>query len=109
MSDLESLAAIAREAEIPLVVDNTLATPYLCQPIEWGADLVVHSMTKFLSGNGTSVGGCVVWGTLRGAPRWRSRPRRAPAFGGNSARPACGPALSIAISQRAFDYRHVER
>jgi len=60
VSDLEGLAAIAHEAEIPLIVDNTLATPYLCQPIAWGADLVVHSTTKFLSGTGTSIGGAVV-------------------------------------------------
>lgn len=60
VSDLEPLAAIAHEAGILLIVDNTMATPFLCQPIEWGADLVLHSTTKFLSGNGTSVGGCVV-------------------------------------------------
>ncbi len=60
VSDLESLAAIAKEAGILLIVDNTMATPYLCQPFNWGADLVVHSTTKFLSGNGTSVGGGVV-------------------------------------------------
>jgi O-acetylhomoserine (thiol)-lyase len=60
VSDLEMLAGIAKEAGIPLVVDNTLATPYLCRPLEWGADLIVHSTTKFLSGNGTTVGGCVV-------------------------------------------------
>jgi O-acetylhomoserine (thiol)-lyase len=58
--DLETLAAIAHEAGIPLVVDNTLATPYLWRPFEWGADVVVHSMTKFLSGHGTSLGGVVV-------------------------------------------------
>jgi O-acetylhomoserine (thiol)-lyase len=60
VSDLEALAAVAREAEIPLIVDNTMATPYLCQPFDWGADIVVHSTTKFLSGNGTSVGGAVI-------------------------------------------------
>jgi len=60
VSDLEALAAIAHEAGLPLIVDNTMATPYLCRPFEWGADLVVHSTTKFLSGNGTSMGGCVV-------------------------------------------------
>jgi len=60
ISDLEALAGVAKEAGIPLIVDNTLATPYLCAPFEWGADIVVHSTTKFLSGNGTSVGGCVV-------------------------------------------------
>ncbi len=58
--DLEPLAELAHAAGIPLIVDNTLATPYLCRPIEWGADLVVHSTTKFLSGNGTSMGGAVV-------------------------------------------------
>jgi O-acetylhomoserine (thiol)-lyase len=58
--DVEALAEIAHEAGIPLVVDNTLATPYLWNPFEWGADIIVHSMTKFLSGHGTSLGGVVV-------------------------------------------------
>ncbi len=58
--DLEMLAGIAREHGIPLVVDNTMASPYLCRPFEWGADIVVHSMTKFLGGHGTSMGGVVV-------------------------------------------------
>jgi O-acetylhomoserine (thiol)-lyase len=60
VSDLEALAAVAREAGIPLIVDNTMATPYLCRPFDWGADIVVHSTTKFLSGNGTSVGGAMI-------------------------------------------------
>ncbi len=51
---------MAQEAAIPLVVDNTLATPYLCRPIEWGADIVCHSTTKFLAGHGNSLGGVVV-------------------------------------------------
>src|SRR6201997_3872757 len=58
--DLEAVAAIAHEAGIPLIVDNTLATPYLCQPISWGADLVCHSTTKFLGGHGAALGGMVV-------------------------------------------------
>ena len=58
--DIEAIAGVAREAGVPLIVDNTLATPYLCQPIEWGATLVVHSTTKFLGGHGNSVGGVVV-------------------------------------------------
>jgi O-acetylhomoserine (thiol)-lyase len=58
--DLEPVAKIAHEAGIPLIVDNTLATPFLCRPIEWGADLVVHSTTKFLDGHGNSLGGIVV-------------------------------------------------
>ena len=60
VTDLEGIAKIAADAGIPLIVDNTLATPFLCNPIEWGATLVVHSTTKFLSGNGTSVGGVVI-------------------------------------------------
>ena len=58
--DLEAVAAIAHEVGIPLIVDNTLATPYLCQPIAWGADIVCHSTTKFLGGHGNSLGGVVV-------------------------------------------------
>ena len=58
--DLEVLATIAHEHELPLVVDNTFATPYLCRPIEWGADIVIHSATKFLGGHGTTLGGVVV-------------------------------------------------
>lgn len=58
--DLEAVAAIAKDAGVPLIVDNTLATPYLCQPFHWGADLIVHSTTKFLSGHGTSMGGALV-------------------------------------------------
>ncbi|MGO1117278.1 O-acetylhomoserine aminocarboxypropyltransferase [Rhodovibrionaceae bacterium A322] len=60
VSDLEGLSAIARDASIPLIVDNTMATPYLCQPLDWGADLVVHSTTKFLSGSGTALGGAII-------------------------------------------------
>ncbi|PWC77621.1 O-acetylhomoserine aminocarboxypropyltransferase [Azospirillum sp. TSH64] len=60
VTDIEAIARIADDAGIPLIVDNTLATPYLINPIQWGATLVVHSTTKFLSGNGTSVGGVVV-------------------------------------------------
>lgn len=58
--DLEALAAVAHEAGIPLIVDNTFATPYLCRPFEFGADIVVHSATKFIGGHGTSIGGIIV-------------------------------------------------
>ncbi len=58
--DIETVATIAHEHELPLMVDNTFATPYLCRPIEWGADIVVHSATKFIGGHGTSIGGVVV-------------------------------------------------
>lgn len=60
ISDLEGLSAVAHEAGIPLVVDATLATPYLLRPIEHGADIVIHSVTKFLGGHGTTLGGIVV-------------------------------------------------
>ncbi len=58
--DIEAVAAVAHEHQLPLIVDNTFATPYLCRPIEWGADIVIHSATKFIGGHGTSIGGVVV-------------------------------------------------
>src|ERR1700728_463873 len=58
--DIEAVAAIAHDHGLPLLVDNTFATPYLCRPIEWGADMVIHSATKFIGGHGTSIGGIVV-------------------------------------------------
>jgi O-acetylhomoserine (thiol)-lyase len=58
--DIERVAAVAHDAGIPLIVDNTMASPYLCRPIEWGADIVLHSATKFLGGHGTSIGGIIV-------------------------------------------------
>lgn len=58
--DIEAVAKIAHEAGLPLIVDNTFASPYLCRPVEWGADLVVHSATKFIGGHGTSIGGVIV-------------------------------------------------
>jgi O-acetylhomoserine (thiol)-lyase len=58
--DVAGVAGVAHENGIPLIVDNTLATPYLCRPIEHGADIVVHSLTKFIGGHGTSIGGCIV-------------------------------------------------
>ncbi len=57
--DIEAVASIAHDHDLPLIVDNTFATPYLCRPIEWGADIVVHSATKFIGGHGTSIGGVV--------------------------------------------------
>jgi O-acetylhomoserine (thiol)-lyase len=60
ITDIEAVAKIARKAGVPLIVDNTLATPYLCKPIDYGADIVVHSLTKFLGGHGNSIGGMIV-------------------------------------------------
>lgn len=62
VADIEKLAAIAHAHKIPLVVDNTFATPYLVRPIEYGADIVVHSATKFIGGHGTTIGGVIVDG-----------------------------------------------
>jgi O-acetylhomoserine (thiol)-lyase len=59
---LSEVAAIAREFHIPLMIDNTFATPYLCRPFEWGANIVTHSTTKFIGGHGTSIGGIIVDG-----------------------------------------------
>lgn len=58
--DIEAVAELAHEHQMPLMIDSTFATPYLCRPIEWGADIVVHSATKFIGGHGTSIGGVVV-------------------------------------------------
>ena len=60
VADIEKLAALAHKYNIPLIVDNTVATPYLCRPIEFGADIVVHSTTKYLSGHGNAMGGIIV-------------------------------------------------
>ena len=58
--DLEALAGLAKSHKLPLIIDNTFATPYLCRPIDWGATIVTHSATKFIGGHGTSIGGAVV-------------------------------------------------
>lgn len=68
----EEVAKIAQEYGIPLVIDNTFATPYLCRPFEWGANIVVHSTTKFIGGHGTSIGGMIVDG---GNFQWADNPR----------------------------------
>lgn len=58
--DIEAVAKIAHEANVPLVIDNTFATPYLCRPADFGADIIVHSLTKFMGGHGNSIGGIIV-------------------------------------------------
>jgi O-acetylhomoserine (thiol)-lyase len=62
VTDIEAIAGVAKEAGVPLIVDNTLASPYLIRPLEWGADIVVHSATKFLGGHGNSMAGLIVDG-----------------------------------------------
>jgi len=68
----EEVAAIAQEFDIPLMIDNTFATPYLLNPFDWGANIVIHSATKFIGGHGTSIGGVIVDG---GNFKWEGNPR----------------------------------
>ena len=75
--DIEGVAAVAHESGVPLVVDNTVATPYLIRPLEWGADIVVHSATKYLGGHGTSIAGVIVDG---GTFDYGRDPERFPGF-----------------------------
>jgi O-acetylhomoserine (thiol)-lyase len=75
--DIEALAAIAARHGIPLIVDNTVATPILLRPIDYGADIVVHSLTKFMGGHGTTLGGAIV---DSGRFPWRANARRFPMF-----------------------------
>src|SRR6202167_4399535 len=75
--DIEALAAVASRHGIPLIVDNTVATPIMLRPIEYGADIVVHSLTKFLGGHGTTLGGAIV---DSGRFPWRANARRFPMF-----------------------------
>ena len=60
--DIEGVSKVAHEVGVPLIVDNTVPTPYLIRPLEWGADIVVHSLTKFIGGHGTSIGGAIIDG-----------------------------------------------
>jgi len=69
---IEEVAAIGKKYGIPLIIDNTFGTPYLCRPFEWGANIVVHSATKFIGGHGTSIGGVIVDG---GNFEWKGNPR----------------------------------
>ncbi|PKW25695.1 bifunctional o-acetylhomoserine/o-acetylserine sulfhydrylase [Phycicoccus duodecadis] len=75
--DIEAVAAVAHEAGVPLVVDNTIATPYLVRPLEWGADVVIHSATKYLGGHGTSIAGVIVDG---GTFDYTRDPERFPSY-----------------------------
>jgi len=77
ISDIEAIAKVAHRHGVPLIVDNTVATPVLLRPIEHGADVVVHSLTKFMGGHGTTLGGCVVDG---GTFPWGEHAARFPAF-----------------------------
>lgn len=96
--DIESIAKIAHKHKIPLVVDNTFATPYLVRPIEYGADIVVHSATKFIGGHGTSIGGVIVDGgkfDWEASGKFDSLTKPNPSYHGISFTQACGPAAFV--------------
>lgn len=107
VTDLEAIAAIAQAAQVPLIVDNTTATPYLCNPIQYGATLVTHSLTKYLTGNGTVTGGAIVdsgafdW---TAAGKFPSLTEPEPAYHGLKFHETFGPAAftfhSIAVGLR---------
>ena len=75
--DIEKMAKIAHNRGIPLIVDNTIATPYLCQPINFGADIVVHSLTKYIGGHGTTIGGVII---DSGNFDWQAQKEKFPIF-----------------------------
>ena len=96
--DIESVAKIAHKHKIPLVVDNTFATPYLVRPIEYGADIVVHSATKFIGGHGTSIGGVIVDGgnfDWEASGKFDSLTKPNPSYHGISFTQACGTAAFV--------------
>lgn len=96
--DIESVAKIAHKHKIPLVVDNTFATPYLVRPIEYGADIVVHSATKFIGGHGTSIGGVIVDGgnfDWEASGKFDSLTKPSPSYHGISFTQACGAAAFV--------------
>lgn len=82
IADFEALSALAKVKKIPLVVDNTFATPYLFRPIEWGATIVIHSATKFIGGHGTSIGGAVVDSGDFDFSRWKTIAEESPSYHG---------------------------
>ena len=107
--DIEEVAEIAHKHNIPLVVDSTFATPYLVRPLEYGADIVIHSATKFIGGHGTAVGGVVVdggrfdWKSSTKYP-WISEPN--PSYHGVSFADAAGPAAFCDLYPRDTAARH---
>ncbi len=119
VTDIEAVAKVAHAAGVPLIVDNTMASPYLVRPIEWGADIVVHSATKFLGGHGNSIAGVVV---DAGTFNWGATPGRYPTlteplsfynglkihdvFGAIPLGPDGAPVnISLALAVRAFALR----
>ncbi len=98
IADVEKLAGIAHQQGVPLMIDNTSATPILCRPIEWGADIVVESATKFIGGHGTSIGGVIVDGgkfDWKASGRFRDFVEPDPSYHGLSYVEAFGPLAFI--------------
>ena len=107
ITDIAAVSAIAKEAGVPLIVDNTLATPYLIRPIEHGADIIVHSLTKFLGGHGNSIGGAIVdCGTFDWlkSGRYPTMSEPSPSYHGVTFAETFGN-FAFAIAARAFSLR----
>ncbi len=108
--DIPAIAAVAKKAGVPLIVDNTLATPYLCQPKQHGADIIVHSLTKFLGGQGNSIGGVLIdcgtfdWMTARHRYKTLVEPNQS--YGGIVLAEAFG-SFSFAIAARVMGLRDI--
>ena len=110
--DIEAIAGVAHAEGIPLIVDNTVPTPYLIRPIEWGADIVVHSLTKFLGGHGTSIGGAIVDGgtfDFGASGRFPGFTEPDPSYHGLAYWPALGPGVVHPQGPRAAAARHRRR
>jgi O-acetylhomoserine (thiol)-lyase len=108
--DLEAIGRIAKDAGIPLIVDNTLASPYLCQPKKFGADIVVHSLTKFMGGHGNSVGGVIVdsgtFDWLNAKHRYATMVEPNPSYGGMKLAETFGN-FAFAIACRVMGLRDI--
>jgi O-acetylhomoserine (thiol)-lyase len=108
--DLPAIGKIARKAGVPLIVDNTLATPYLCRPKEHGADIVVHSLTKFMGGHGNSIGGAIVdcgtYDWLKAKLRFKTLVEPNPSYGGMKLAETFGN-FAFAIACRVMGLRDI--
>jgi O-acetylhomoserine (thiol)-lyase len=107
ITDIAAISAVAKEAGVPLIVDNTLATPYLTRPVEHGADIIVHSLTKFLGGHGNSIGGSIVdCGTFDwlNSKRYPTMSSPSPSYHGITFAETFGN-FAFAIAARAFSLR----
>lgn len=108
--DLPAISAIAKKANVPLIVDNTLATPYLCRPKEHGADIIVHSLTKFMGGHGNSLGGvlvdCGTFDWLKAKHRYKTLVEPNPSYAGMVLGEAFGN-MAFALAARVMGLRDI--